>query len=257
MNEAREMINKTIIISVMIFCSLIVSVNIAESRDIKSKTVEDYNTNFDTLFKSWKEFEVAISDTSLLIDNAKTWLSEDIKNYETLLFMLEHVLEIEELTGKLFFYSVLKRNINTRSNIAQSAYDRATKLKTESNSILSKMSKQIGEVESHKLVKWIKTEKRLLPFQLIINSAINTAKYRLDDQQESLLGKMERAKQLSADVWTSLAETPSIWPKNISGDTLDITEYRRLRRLPPSERRKVDMNQFLSHIGTLSKTYGL
>ena len=206
---------------------------------------EKYKWNLNDIYEDDEKWNEDYEETKKLLKKVKRYQGQVTESGETLLSLLDLVMEIQEIASRLYAYAHMNKDVDTRNNTYQSLFNKAQDLNNEISSVTSFIVPEILELEENELNNFINNTSGLELYQQHLADILRQKEHYLSKKEEKLLAMAGEVTQGPQNIFTMLNNADIEFPtiKDENGEEVRITHGRYIKLLK-SKDRKVRKNAF-------------
>ncbi|MEO8386497.1 MAG: oligoendopeptidase F, partial [Betaproteobacteria bacterium] len=182
-----------------------------------------YRWDFTPIYANWEAFEAAMKDLDGKIDAFAKRKGSLKKGPAAVLSAYKAFDEIGMLQYKLYGYTHLQRDIDTRNQDVSGKYQRVTSLFAKLGTATSWFTPEILTVHQATMEKWIAQTPALKPYKFTITEAYRQQKHVLDEKGEKLLSYAAKFSATPTATFQELSTSDIKFPKVTLSDGKEIT----------------------------------
>ena len=182
-----------------------------------------YRWDFTPIYANWEAFEAAMKDLDGKIDAFTKRKGSLKKGPEAVLSAYKAFDEIGMLQYKVYGYTHLQRDIDTRNQDVSGKFQRVTSLFAKLGTATSWFTPEILTVPQLKMEKWIAQTPALKPYKFTITEVYRQQKHVLDEKGEKLLSYAANFNATPTATFQELSTSDIKFPKVTLSDGKETT----------------------------------
>ncbi len=223
--------NKTILMRTMAASiSLVLANGMANAAGAPKPTTQNraeipaqYRWDFSPIYPNWDTWEAAMKDLDGRIDTFGKMKGTLKKGPDAVLRAYKAFDEMGMIQYKLYGYTHLQRDVDTRNQDVSGKYQRFTTIAAKQGTATSWFAPELLTVPQATMDKWIAQTPALKPYKFAINEAYRQQKHVLDEKGEKLLSFAANFNATPTATFQELSTSDIKFPKVTLSDGKEVT----------------------------------
>jgi oligoendopeptidase F len=204
----------------------------------REKIEDKYKWELDDIYGNVETWEKDFNKVKELLNKVKKYQGRVADSGETLLSLLNQVMEIQEISARLYAYAHMSYDIDTRNNTNQSLFNRAQDLNNQISSVTSFIVPELLKIGEEQIKKYIENTDGLKLYQHYLENILRQEEHYLSQKEEKLLAMAGDVTQGPGNIFSMLNNADLKFPiiEDESGDEIRITHGRYIKFLKGKDR---------------------
>jgi oligoendopeptidase F len=227
---------------------------------VRADIPAQYRWDFSPIYPNWEAWEAALKDTDARIDAFAAFKGTLKKGPAALLKAYQAQDEIGKLQYKLYGYTHLQRDVDSRNADVAGKFQRFNALGARLASATAWFTPELLKIPQPTMEKWLRETPALAPYRFAIMESYRQQKHVLDEKGEQLLSYAQLFAQTPTATFQELSTSDIKFPKITLADGREVTltpgAYQGLlaTNFNQADRAKA-FTAFLANYGATANTY--
>jgi len=208
------------------FAMSIVTALSSAARPETSKRAEipaEYKWDFTPIFANWAAWEEGLKQMQAKMDAYAALKGSLAQGPEALVRAYKLSDEIGQLEYRVYTYTTLQRDIDTRDNAVSARFQRVQGVLARFGTATAWFTPELLAIPQATVDKWIAETPALVPYRFPITENYRQAKHVLDEKGERLLSFSSQLNQVPAATFEELSTSDIKFPKIKLSDGREVT----------------------------------
>jgi len=183
----------------------------------------EYKWDFTPIFANWEAWEEGLKQMQVKMDAYAALKGTLAKGPEALLHAYQLSDEIGQLQYRVYCYTSLQRDIDTRDNAMNARQQRVQGIFARFGTATAWFTPELLTIPQATVEKWITATPALAPYRFPIMESYRQAKHVLDEKGERLLSFASQLNQNAAASYAELSTSDIKFPKVKLTDGREMT----------------------------------
>jgi oligoendopeptidase F len=210
-------------ISLMLASSAIASGAAKPATQNRAEISAEYRWDFTPIYANWEAWEAAMKEFDNRIDAFAALKGSIKKGPGAVLTAYKAFDEVGKLQQKVYGYTALQRDIDTRNQEISGKFQRVTALFAKLGTATSWFTPELLTIPQATMEKWIARTPALKPYKFTIVDNYRQQKHVLDEKGEKLLSFAARFNGTPTSTFQELSTSDIKFPKVSLADGKEIT----------------------------------
>jgi oligoendopeptidase F len=189
----------------------------------RSEIPAEYKWDFTPIFPNWEAWEAGLTQMQAKMDAHAALKGTLAKGPESLLRAYKLNDEIGQLEYRVYAYTTLQRDIDTRDNAVSARFQRVQGTLARFGTATAWFTPELLAIPQATVEKWIAETPALVPYRFPIMENYRQAKHVLDEKGERLLSFSSQLNQVPAATFEELSTSDIKFPKIKLSDGREVT----------------------------------
>ncbi len=183
----------------------------------------EYKWDFTPIFENWEAWEAGLKQMQVKMDAYAALKGTLAKGPEALLHAYQLSDEIGQLQYRVYCYTALQRDIDTRDNAMNARLQRVQGVFARFGTAIAWFTPELLTIPQATVEKWIGATPALAPYRFPIMESYRQAKHVLDEKGERLLSFASQLNQTPSASFAELSTSDIRFPKIKLADGREMT----------------------------------
>lgn len=189
----------------------------------RSEIPQQYKWDFSAIFPSWEAWEEGMKQMQAKMDEYAALKGTLSKGPEALLRAFKLYDEVGQLQYRVYCYTMLQRDVDTRDNSMNAKLQRVQAVFARFGTATAWFTPELLSIPQETAEKWIAATPALQPYRFPILEAYRQARHVLDEKGERLLSYSAQLNQVPGAAFQELSTADIRFPKIKLDDGRDVT----------------------------------
>lgn len=189
----------------------------------RADTPAQYKWDFTPIFANWEAWEDGLKQMQAKMDAYAALKGSLAKGPEALLRAYKLSDEIGQLQYRVYCYTSLQRDIDTRDNAMNARLQRVQTVFARFGTATAWFTPELLTIPQATVEKWIADTPELKPYRFPIMEVFRQAKHVLDEKGERLLSLSSQLGQVPSETFSELSTSDIKFPKIKLSDGHEVT----------------------------------
>ncbi|HLV10551.1 MAG TPA: M3 family oligoendopeptidase, partial [Halanaerobiales bacterium] len=194
----------------------------------RNEISDDYKWHLEDIYESDDNWEEDFIRTKDLLKKAGEYQGSLVSSAEKLSSGLNLIINIQEITGRLYSYAHMRKDEDTGNQKNQALYNRVQGLFNEVNSVVSFMVPEILTLSREKIEGFLTERDDLKVYQHLLDNIMRQKKHYLSVAEEKILAMAGDVVQGPDNTFSMLNDADLVFPtiKDENGEDVRVTHGR-------------------------------
>lgn len=185
----------------------------------------EYTWDLESMYKNKEEWEADVKKVSQLADDFSKYQGKVISSGENLLNTIEAMNEMYRIASKVYSYSSMKLDEDTRVGESQAMANKALATYVKVDEVTSFVTPEILEIDEETLEKYYEEVEGLRLYKQYLSEILRQKDHVLSAKEESLLAQMGELASAPQQIFSMLDNADMKFPtiKDEKGNEVEIT----------------------------------
>lgn len=200
---------------------------------------DKYKWNLEDIYNTDQEWENDFNQVKDMLGKVENYRDKLINSAENLQKGLDLIMKIEEIVSKLYAYSHMRQDENTKNQTYQALHNRAQSLSNQVNSITSFMIPEILKLSNDKVSEYMSENKNLEIYRHLLDNILRQKKHYLSAEEEKILAMAGDVTQGPNNIFGMLNNADLTFPtiEDEDGEEVRVTHGRYIDFMQSKNRR--------------------
>jgi oligoendopeptidase F len=205
----------------------------------RAETPAEYKWDFTPIFANWEAWEDGLKQMQVKMDAFAALKGTLAQGPETLLHAFKLNDEIGQLEYRVYSYTTLQRDIDTRDNAVNARLQRVQAVLARFGTATAWFTPELLTIPQSTVEKWIADNPALAPYRFPVMEHYRQASHVLDEKGERLVSLASQLTQVPAATFGELSTSDIKFPQIKLTDGREVTltpgVYQQLLNSEPSQ----------------------